>query len=197
MQFKQKLLVGLCFSLIITFGGAAEILQQRPAEWAAPVNGAAVKNCYKVTDEIYRSAQPAGETAGSLKAIGIKSILNLRHYHPEDSEEFKKAGIILYSYKMDAGSASVKDLTDALRIIQNAPKPILIHCHYGSDRTGFIIAGYRIVIMGWTAEKAIEELRKGGYGYHELEFPNIMKTLREMDPQAVRNAVILKSSDQL
>ena len=190
MLFKQKILTGICFSLIATFGGLAETPQPRPADWAAPVNGTAVKNCFKVTDDLYRSAQPAGETTSSMKELGIKSILNLRHYHPEDSEEFKKAGIILYSYKMDAGSASIKDLVEALKIIQNAPKPILIHCHYGSDRTGFIIAGYRMVMQDWTAEKAIEELRKGGYGYHELEFPHIMKELREMDVQAVRNAVI-------
>ena len=190
MLFKQKILTGICFSLIATFGALAETPQPRPTDWAAPVDGAAVKNCFKVSDDIYRSAQPAGETAAAMKEMGIKSILNLRHYHPEDSEEFKKTGIILYSYKMDAGSASIKDLTEVLKIIQNAPKPILIHCHYGSDRTGFIIAGYRMVIMGWTAEKAIEELRKGGYGYHELEFPHIMKELREMDVQAVRNAVI-------
>ena len=190
MLFKQKILTGICFSLIATFGGLAETPQPRPTDWAAPVDGAAVKNCFKVSDDIYRSAQPAGETAAAMKEMGIKSILNLRHYHPEDSEEFKKTGIILNSYKMDAGSASIKDLTEVLEIIQNAPKPILIHCHYGSDRPGFIIAGYRMVIMGWTAEKAIEELRKGGYGYHELEFPHIMKELREMDVQAVRNAVI-------
>lgn len=190
MLFKHKVLAGICFSLVATFGSLAETPQTRPADWAAPVNGTAVKNCFKVSDDIYRSAQPAGETASSMKELGIKSILNLRHYHPEDSEEFKKAGIILYSYKMDAGSASIKDLIEALKIIQTAPKPILIHCWHGSDRTGFIIAGYRMVMQGWSAEKAIEELRKGGYGYHELEFPHIMKELREMDVQAVRNAVI-------
>lgn len=190
MLLKQKILTGICFSLIATFGGLAETPQPRPADWAAPVNGTAVKNCFKVSDDIYRSAQPAGEAASSMKDLGIKSILNLRHYHPEDSEEFKKAGIILYSYKMDAGSASIKDLIEALKIIQTAPKPILIHCWHGSDRTGFIIAGYRMAMQGWSAEKAIEELRKGGYGYHELEFPHIIKELREMDIQAVRNAVI-------
>lgn len=190
MLFKQKILTCICFSLVATFGSLAETAQPRPADWAAPVNGTAVKNCFKVSDDIYRSAQPAGEAASSMKDLGIKSILNLRHYHPEDSEEFKKAGIILYSYKMDAGSASIKDLIEALKIIQTAPKPILIHCWHGSDRTGFIIAGYRMAMQGWSAEKAIEELRKGGYGYHELEFPHIMKELREMDIQAVRNAVI-------
>lgn len=190
MLFKQKILTCICFSLVATFGSLAETAQPRPADWAAPVNSTAVKNCFKVSDDIYRSAQPAGEAASSMKDLGIKSILNLRHYHPEDSEEFKKAGIILYSYKMDAGSASIKDLIEALKIIQTAPKPILIHCWHGSDRTGFIIAGYRMAMQGWSAEKAIEELRKGGYGYHELEFPHIMKELREMDIQAVRNAVI-------
>ncbi len=161
----------------------------RPADWAAPVAGAPVKNYYKVNDDIYRAAQPADGTADSLKKMGIRSILNLRHYH-KDSEEFTKKGIILCDWSMNAGSVSVKDLTEALKIIQNAPKPILIHCWQGSDRTGFVIAGYRMVMQGWSAEKAIDELRNGGYGYHESEFPNIMKTLRNMDVQTVRKAVL-------
>ena len=196
MRFKQNILAGLCFFLIATQGfAAATDSSSRAPDWAAPVNGTAINNFYKVTDEIYRSAQPSEEAAAALKAMGIKSIMNLRHYH-KDSEVFTKNGIILYSYKMDAGSASVKDLIEVLKIIQAAPKPMLVHCHYGSDRTGFIIAGYRIVMMGWPVEKAIEEMRKGGFGYHELTFPDIMKTLRNMDIQAARNAINAKSPDK-
>jgi len=189
MQLKRNILAILCLFLLVNFGCAAGTNSVRPADWATPVAGVPVKNCYKVTDDIYRSAQPEAETADSLKKMGIKSILNLRHYH-NDSEGFTKSGIILCDCSMNAGSASVKELTEALKIIQNAPKPILIHCWQGSDRTGFVIAGYRMVIQGWSAEKAIDELRNGGYGYHESEFPNIMKTLRNMDVQAVRKAVL-------
>jgi tyrosine-protein phosphatase SIW14 len=186
---RYNFLASLFLVIFFVSGCVTEKATIRPAEWATPVNGTEVKNFYKVTEDVYRSAQPEAENASVLKNAGIKSILNLRHYH-KDSETFTTAGIKLYNYQMDASSASLKDLVEALKIVHTAPKPILIHCHFGRDRTGFIIAGYRMVMTGWTAEKAIDELRHGGYGYHESEFPDIMQILQTMDVKSVKNAVL-------
>lgn len=190
---RYNILAVLFFVIFLAFGCVTENATVRPVEWAVPVNGTEVKNFYKVTEDVYRSAQPEAETASALKNTGIKSILNLRHYH-KDSETFTTSGIKLYNYQMDASSASLKDLVEALKIIHTAPKPILIHCHFGRDRTGFIIAGYRMVMTDWTAEKAIDELRHGGYGYHESEFPGIMQILRTMDVNSVKNVVLTPPS---
>ena len=52
--------------------------------------------------------------------------------------------------------------------IRRASGPVLVHCLHGSDRTGTIVAMYRIVEQGWTREAAIAEMTGGGYGYHAV-----------------------------
>ncbi|MFA5205047.1 MAG: tyrosine-protein phosphatase [Lentisphaeria bacterium] len=176
----------LCLSLVC---GAAETPQVRPGDWAQPVVGSSLDNFCRVSNELYRSEQPDASDLPALKAMGIKSVLSLRHYH-DDTREFERAGLVMIPFHMDAGSVSEADLVAVLKLIQAAPKPVLVHCWHGSDRTGFVVAGYRMVIMGWAAPKAVEELRLGGFGYHESYFPKIVKILQEMDVPAVRQAVL-------
>jgi len=181
------------FLLMVAVGNAAES-KARPSDWAQPVAGVTLENFYRVSDELYRSEQPEESDINGLKAVGIKSVLSLRSHHTDD-KEFDKAGIKTIHYEMKAGSVSTEDLIAALKLIQSAPKPILVHCWHGSDRTGLVVAGYRMAIMGWDAEKAIEELRLGGFGYHELYYPNIIKILKQLNIQDVRQSVFGSSKD--
>ena len=161
----------------------------RPAEWAQPVLASTVENCFRVSDELYRSEQPDEDDIPDLKALGIRSLLNLRHFHV-DAAVFGKNGFQLLAHPMNAGSASVADLVAVLRQFRSAEKPVLLHCWHGSDRTGFLVAGYRMVFQGWSREAAIDELRWGGFGFHESTYPNIIKMLRELDVAAVKKAVL-------
>jgi len=174
--------------LLLAVFCAADAVKVRPGNWAQPIVASSLGNFYRVSDELYRSEQPSASDIPDLKAFGIQTVLSLRHYH-RDSSEFESAGLSALQYKMDAGSVSVSDLIAVLRIIRTAPKPILLHCWQGSDRTGFVVAGYRMVFMNWSTADAIEELRLGGFGHHESSYPNIARVLREMDVSAVRKAV--------
>ena len=80
----------------------------------------------------------------------------------------------------------------ALKIIQAAEKPVLLHCWHGSDRTGAISAAYRIVFEDWEKEKAIEELRKKEFGYHENWYPNVLSLLRNLDTPKLRKELKIK-----
>ena len=167
----------------------ADTVKVRPGNWAQPVIASSLGNFYRVSDELFRSEQPKASDIPDLKVFGIQTVLSLRHYH-HDSRAFEGAGIASIQYEMDAGSVSVADLIAVLRLIRASPKPILLHCWHGSDRTGFIVAGYRMVLLNWSAADAIEELRLGGFGHHESAYPNIARVLREIDVAAVRKAVL-------
>jgi protein tyrosine/serine phosphatase len=179
-RMTAVLLAGFCWC-------AASQPKVRPAEWAQPVIGSTLENCFRVNDDLYRSAQPGRADVPDLQALGIKSVITLRSFHFDDL--FEKSGFHVIQYPMSAGSVSVSDLVAVLKQYRSAGKPVLIHCWHGSDRTGFIVAGYRMIFQGWSRESAIEELRLGGFGYHEASYPNITKTLREMDLAAVKKAV--------
>lgn len=169
----------------LCFGGE---LRMRPDDWAQPVIGSSLDNLFRISPDLYRSEQPTPAQIPDLKKFGLKSVLSLRHYHA-DPHEFERAGIATFEHRMDAGKVSTADLIAVLKLIRSAPKPVLLHCWHGSDRTGFVVAGYRMVFMNWTADQAIDELSHGGFGFHALLYPNIIRTLKAMDVGAVRKAV--------
>lgn len=48
-----------------------------------------------------------------------------------------------------------------LRILREQPE-VLVHCFSGVDRTGFIVAAYRMQVEGWTFERAHNEWVRAG-----------------------------------
>lgn len=191
MKSLRIRLPALFLLIAITLLGATDPVPPspvRPTTWATPVTGTTLGNCYRVSDELYRCEQPDKADIPALKTLGIKSLLNLRNWH-SDSKAFEKAGLSLLLQRMEADELTVDDLVAALRQIRAAPKPVLVHCWHGSDRTGSVVAAYRIVFQNWSAADALDELRHGGYGYHEKWFPNIITLFESLDAEALRKRV--------
>ncbi len=176
-------------TVAVTGFGADPAPADRPAAWAEAVTGISLENCYRVSADLYRSEQPHPSDLPALRALGIKALLDLRHRHA-DSQRFAEAGLVLIDEGMRAGDVTIEELVAALRKFRVAPKPVLVHCWHGSDRTGFFVAGYRIVVQGWTREAAIDELRRGGFGYHAAWYPDIVRVLASLDVESVRRQVL-------
>ena len=184
----RLLLIGL-IALAFPCRGAEPAPRPRPAEWAAPIINVSLENCYRVSDELYRCEQPEKKDAAALHALGIRSILSLRNYH-SNPPELKAAGFELLAEPMKAGKLTIDDLVAALRQFRAAPKPLMLHCWHGSDRTGSVVAAYRIVFQDWTPAAALDELRYGGFGYHEKWFPNIITLFATLDAAELRRRVL-------
>jgi tyrosine-protein phosphatase SIW14 len=176
--------------LLVVSASADTAPRTRPDNWAAPLINTTLGNAYQVSDELYRCEQPERKNIPDLQKLGIRTILNLRRYHDGPAEDLKEAGFTLIAEKMEADDLTVDNLVAALRHIRTAPKPVLVHCWHGSDRTGSIVAGYRIVFQGWTPAAALDELRHGGFGYHEKAFPNIITLFETLDAAALRQRVL-------
>jgi protein tyrosine/serine phosphatase len=127
-------------------------------------------NLYKVTDYLYRSEQPIEEGMRNLKKLGIKTIINLRAFY-SDSDKIRETGLRVEELSVNVWHIEDVDVVRVLRIIRKRENgPFLIHCSYGADRVGVMIAMFRVVEQGWTKEDAIEEMDNGGYGFHPLWF---------------------------
>ncbi|MEJ2528204.1 MAG: tyrosine-protein phosphatase, partial [Sulfurovaceae bacterium] len=148
--------VFLLFIVFILSISANEI-RLRPTDWAQPIIGSSLDNFYKVSEGVYRSEQPDSEDFDDIISVGIGEVLNLREYHSDD-DEVKMHEVKLHRIEVDTGEMSEAQLREALKIIINRKSPILIHCWHGSDRTGAVIASYRVIVEGWSKEKAIDEL---------------------------------------
>jgi protein tyrosine phosphatase (PTP) superfamily phosphohydrolase (DUF442 family) len=152
---------------------------QRPAAWAQPVPSKALDNWYKLDEDVYRSEQPNREGFVEIRDHGIKSVLNLRGHH-SDEDAAAGLGLVLINVPMSAGGFTEADIVAALKAIESAPKPVVLHCQHGSDRAGVVSAMYRIVFQGWSKEDALAELLGGGFGFH-LQYDNIPRFIREVD----------------
>jgi tyrosine-protein phosphatase SIW14 len=180
----KSISLGLLLSLFIVGTCASQTLP-RPDKWAQRVPSATLKNWYKIDDDVYRSEQPTRQGFEEARAKGIRSIINLRHNH-SDVSRVEGLGLFLSEVPMTASGFTAADIVKALRAIQAAPKPVLVHCQYGSDRSGVVLAMYRIVVQGWTKEDALAELTKGGFGFHKLWYPNIPAFIRKVDVAKIK-----------
>lgn len=125
-----------------------------------------IENLHKVNDQLYRSGQPSKEGFSSLDSIGIHTVISLRN-RVKDDRRAKHTDLNLERIRVNTWRMNETDIVAALNLIQSSTTPVLIHCLHGSDRTGVIIAAYRMVIEGWSKEKAIEAFLAAEYGYHE------------------------------
>ena len=144
-----------------------------------------VENSYRVSPELYRSGQPDEEGFRTIEQAGIKSVLNLREYHSDD-DEAAGTRLKLLRYPVAAGSVTEEDILNILNLLRTVPKPVLVHCWHGSDRTGITIAAYRIVEQGVSVEEAEKELTDDRFGHHEFWYGNLLELLRTTDWAAMR-----------
>ncbi|MDR2885367.1 MAG: tyrosine-protein phosphatase [Rikenellaceae bacterium] len=180
-----SLLALLCIAL--TACGQHPAAEVRKPQWATPVAARHVENLYLVDTGVYRCGQPSAEGFKELYELGVREILNLRNHHGDES---KAAGVplVLHRIKMNAGDSQTDRFVEALRIIRDRRGPIAIHCWHGSDRTGAVVALYRIAFQDWTPAEALDELMNGGYGYHTY-YKNIPAYFRTIDPADLKARV--------
>lgn len=183
----KKRWMPVIFCLLLSTVVLAQESKPRPERWATPVAEPALKNFYKVDDQLYRGGQPDAAGMQALKRLGIAWVLNLREFH-DDKDEASGTGLVLVDVPMNAGLIKDEEILAALKTIQSARGPILVHCWHGSDRTGVVIAMYRILFQGWTKEAAIDELVNGGYGYHSI-YGNIVKYIEAVDVVKMKKAL--------
>lgn len=116
--------------------------------------------------ELYRSNQPsATQIARYSGEYGIKTIINLRGGNEGDKwyQEEKTAADHLGLTHIDFPMSASKQLTLAesnrlIEIMRDAPKPILIHCRSGADRTGLASVIYLSRIAGEDEDIAENQL---------------------------------------
>lgn len=151
---------------------------------------AEIDDLTQIDNKVWRSSQPREAEFSQLQQKGIRHIVSLRRFHRNDpmrsSSTSQNGTLTMHHVPMRAGNLDEQDLVRALKCIHQCEGPTLVHCWHGADRTGAVIAAYRMVDHGWTAEKAIAELHDPRFGHHASVYPNIEKLLRELDVSSLR-----------
>jgi protein tyrosine phosphatase (PTP) superfamily phosphohydrolase (DUF442 family) len=165
----------------------------RPERWAQPVEVMGVPNLFKVSDSLYRCAQPTSTGMRSLKELGIVTVVNLRSFH-SDRDEIGNTGLAYEHIYMKAWHPERKEAVRFLQIVTDPKRtPVLVHCQQGADRTGTMTALYRIAVQGWSKEEAIREMTDGGFGYHQV-WVNLPDWIRDLDIDEIRREVGIETA---
>jgi tyrosine-protein phosphatase SIW14 len=156
-------------------------------------------NFQKVDDRIYRGAQPTDEGFKDLAARGIKTVIDLReigeHSQADEQKAVTAAGMNYVSIPMKGLSEPKENLVSAVEAIFNDPAqgPVFVHCKRGADRTGLVVAVYRISHDAWDNKKALTEAKSYGMSMFEraiqhyvLDFkPAILNASVSAEPKAI------------
>ena len=134
---------------------------------------AELPNFHQVNERLYRGAQPKKNGLKKLAALGIKTIINLRGEDKNalaEQQEAKALGLNYYALPMPGLSRPTDEqVAQALAIINNPKNGVVfVHCQHGADRTGVVIACYRMAQENQTAEQAEVEAKK--YGMSWIQF---------------------------
>lgn len=137
-------------------------------------------NFHQVNETLFRGGQPTAGGFEQLKQWGIKSVVNLRKLderaHAEEAAA-QRAGLRYFHIPLGTvGRPEHKDIEQALSVINNvANQPVFVHCRKGQDRTGVVIAAYRIAQEDWTSEQAMAEAQRHGMKLWQIGMKNYIR----------------------
>jgi protein tyrosine/serine phosphatase len=141
-------------------------------------------NKHKVSERLWRSAQPAPYQIARLQAEGVRTIINLRGGREHGSWQLQKEacarlGLELTEFVVRSRGAPDRDaLLGAQAFFERIAYPAVIHCKSGADRAGFVAALYLIVHEGKPVDQALRQLSMR-YGHFRFSKTGILDAFFE------------------
>ncbi len=134
------------------------------------VNG--LHNFGQVNDHIFRGAQPSSAGFSQLAKMGVKTVVDLRETSGRSSSEQKMVeadGMKYVSIPLNGyGAPSNETVLKLIGFLDDkSAGPVFVHCRRGADRTGTILACYRIAHDHWENAKALAEAKTFGMSWTE------------------------------
>jgi tyrosine-protein phosphatase SIW14 len=131
-----------------------------------------VPNFHPVNDRVYRGGQPTREGVKHLAKIGIRTVVDLRGASDHSAEEgmlVEAEGMRYIHVPLNPfGAPTDRQVAKLLEVLDDdLSAPVFVHCKRGSDRTGTVIACYRIRHDHWDNRKALREARTSGMSWVE------------------------------
>jgi len=124
-----------------------------------------VGNFGEVTPTLFRGAQPTHHGFKTLAKSGIDIVVDTRGNRTKsDGKEVRRLGMRYVAIPWHCPFPHDEVFARFLRLLQENPgKKVFVHCRLGDDRTGMMIAAYRIAAEGWSANEAMREMQQFGF----------------------------------
>src|ERR1700746_3623407 len=176
-----KTFLAACFVAAAACPSHAKVVADTPsqpaiarASFGAPAEKlkvAGVHNAGRVSEALLRGAQPSARGLAELKKLGVTTIVDLRgNRGPVARERARAESLGMRFVNIPVRGWSAPDnaqVAEFLKLVQRDPtQKIFIHCYYGHDRTGVMVAAYRMAQQNWTPDQAIAEMDSFGFRYY-------------------------------
>jgi tyrosine-protein phosphatase SIW14 len=207
---RESFLLALVTLLAATFAATARA--QEPANPATPLATndrtiahkiilPGVSNFGEVNQKLYRGALPSNDGLANLMKMGIELVVDMRDgVHADERDTVSKLGMQYVAIPWHCAHPDNETTSRFLTVLRENPdKRIFVHCYYGTDRTGMMIAAFRMTEQNWSAAEARKEMQAYGFSLthrvmcpglaaYEQDFPSAFKTspafekLRPVEP---------------
>ncbi len=107
---------------------------------------------------LFRSAQPDPDAFATAISLGVSKIYNVREQCPRQCNATIECDCVVWpvsTFRTDA--TDVAALVGFIDADLQSGKSALVHCQWGRDRTGCVIAAYRLMVNKWSLEAALAE----------------------------------------
>lgn len=180
--------------LLVSSSPVAVLSQDKPKYEELP-------NFYQVNSKVYRGAQPKRGGIEKLAGLGIKTVINLRDNDERariEGQDVKAAGMSYYNIPLarwgQPNEEQVKQIFELITAPQN--QPVFVHCRRGADRTGTVMAVYRIEYDGWTSKQAKAEANRYGMAFWHRRMKRYIRSYYERRHKRTRDAYALPEKSQ-
>jgi tyrosine-protein phosphatase SIW14 len=184
MHWTYRWLQLLCILLWLTIAqgrgeqppntGSSSSHSARPRGEKRKIKG--VSNFGEVTPTLFRGAQPNRQGFEALAKHGIDIVVDTRgNRGNSEGKEVRRLGMRYVAIPWHCPFPRDEAFARFLKLLRENPaKKIFVHCRLGDDRTGMMIAAYRMAAEGWTADEAMHEMQAFGFsGAHHLICPTL------------------------
>src|SRR6266853_5255070 len=157
---------------LLTCGFPSSSMPNAPVGCSIHLASPILNFCVVTPNVLWRGAKPAQDGAAWLMQRGVRTIVNLELLH-DDRRAFGEARPA--SGRYEAGYFRIFDwepnavlapavlddhVAHFLAVVDKQPKPVYVHCRSGQNRTGVMVAAYRVIVEGLSRDAAIAEMRR-------------------------------------
>ena len=146
-----------------------------------------ITNFGEVTPHLYRGGLLRGDGIKALKRLGIDIVVDTHANDTSEERDARALGMKYVAIPWHCPWPKDEVFAKFLKVLhENKGKKVFVHCRLGDDRTGMMVAAYRMAEEGWSAEEAMTEMKSFGFSkshhlicpglaHYEKEFPEHLK----------------------
>lgn len=141
-----------------------------------------VKHAGKITDSLYRGGHLTKYGFRELQRLGITTVVDLHTGHHQirrERAQVEALSVHFVSIPISGWSPPKNShVVQFLTLARRAPvEKVFVHCRFGGDRTGVMVATYRVAMQHWSPEDALKEMHH--FGFHGFWHPAMTKYIRD------------------